>query len=264
MTHEDATRARFAATADRHAAWAAARIEQLTERVRRFAEPRGDERALDAGTGTGPLALALAPLVREVIGLDLVPEMLAHARRSADGIPNISFVEGDVLRLPFESGSFDLVATSRTIHHIQWPEIALAEITRVTRLGGHVLVVDQIASADPLEALAHNRIERLRDPSHARVLPDTDFRQLFEANWLLLLRREVEREEFDLGQFLDLAGCEGEARAAVFAEADRLLERDQHAGIELRRRGDDAYGLTLTVAWYLLERGSPPPTTTAI
>ena len=259
MSHEDAVRARFAATAARLGELGDRRIDALRERLRRFVEPAGTERALDAGTGTGPVALALAPLVREVVGVDLVPEMLAEARRRAAGVANVAFVEGDCLALPLEAESFDLAVTSRTIHHLRRPELAIAELARVTRPGGRVVVVDQIASADPLEALAHNRIEGLRDPSHVRVLSDADFRGLFEANRLVLRRFEVEHEERGLAESLDLAGCEGEARQAVFAEVERLLARGERAGIELRR-ASDGYALTQRIAWYLLHRG-PTPTT---
>jgi len=140
---------------------------------------------------------------------------------------------------------------------VQWPEVAIAQMTRVTRAGGRLLVVDQITSVDPLEALAHNRVERLRDPSHVRVLSDQDFRSLFDANDLVLRRVEVEREEWELDRYLELAGCEGEARQAVIDEAEGLLERGQRAGIDLRRSGT-GYGVTFSVAWYLLERVSPP------
>ena len=75
----DPVRDRFGATADRIAAREPS--PELPDRVRRFASLAGDERALDAGTGVGPLALALAPHVREGVGLDLVPELLAHAPR---------------------------------------------------------------------------------------------------------------------------------------------------------------------------------------
>ena len=67
----------------------------MRERLRTFLAPlRGDERALDAGTGAGTLALALAPLVGEVVGVDLVPELLESARRNAP--PNATFVEADL------------------------------------------------------------------------------------------------------------------------------------------------------------------------
>ena len=263
MSHDEATHARFAATAAKMAELGEGRIAKTTEKLRRFARPRDDERALDVGTGTGTFALALAPLVREVVGVDVVPEMLEHARRLAEGVPNVSFTVADASALPFEDGSFDVVVSSRTIHHIEWPERALDEMMRVCRLRGRLLVIDQIASVDPLAALAHNRIEHLRDPSHVRVLSDQDFRSLFDANDLLLQRFELEKEDFELDRYLDLAGCEGEPRAEVYAEVERLLAIDQAGGIGLRR-SREGYSLTLSVAWYLLEKVPAPPQTTAV
>lgn len=253
MSHEDITQARFAATADKLAEHGATRIEGMRERLQRFLDLRGDETALDVGTGTGTLALALAPLVREVVGIDVVPAMLERARHAAEGVPNLTLVEGDVLRLPFAAESYDLVASSRTIHHVRWPETAVSEMARVCRTRGHLLVVDQLAAVDPLDALAHNRIEHLRDPSHVRVLSDQDFRSLFDANDLVLRRFEVERDELELDHYLELAGCDDSTRAAIYAEVERLLSIGQDAGIGLRH-SPGGYGITLTIGWYLLAK----------
>jgi SAM-dependent methyltransferase len=204
--------------------------------------------------------------VLEVVGLDLVPELLEQAREISETVPdaaaNVTFVLGDVARLPFDAERFDLVVTARTLHHVTWPDIAIGELARVTRTRGRLLVVDQVASADPLEALAHNRLERLRDPAHVRVLSDQDFRLLFDANDLVLRRYEVDRDDVELDWFLDLAGCAGDDRAAVYAEVERLLASGQTAGIALRHSGS-GYALTLTVGWYLLEKVPPPAPTTA-
>jgi SAM-dependent methyltransferase len=214
-----------------------ARAAQLAEQVRTFVLPSGDERALDAGTGAGALALALAPLVREVVGVDLVPELLALARERAAGLPNVEFVEGDARALPFPDFSFDLAGTLRTLHHVHRPELVVAELARMARPGGRVLVVDQIAPVDPLEALVVDRFERARDPDHERLLPDGDLRQLFEANGLVLVRDRHEVERRDLDTYLELAGCEGE-------------ERERARG--LAPHGPEA--VTATIGWYLLER----------
>ena len=91
--------------------------------------------------------------------VDLVPELLEQGRRRADRFPNVSFVEGDATSLPFELGAFDLAGSLRTLHHIARPELAVAELVRVTRPGGRVLVIDQIAPIDPA---GRGRAERLR------------------------------------------------------------------------------------------------------
>ena len=69
------------------------------------------------------------------------------------------------------------------------------------------------------EPLLDSPFERARDPSHTRTLADADLRGMFEANGLVLLRSEVEREEEDVGEYLDRAGCVGEAREEALAVA---------------------------------------------
>ena len=233
-------RARFGATADQVAEHAAQQIELVREQLRTFVAPGGDERALDVGTGAGTLALALAPLVREVVGVDIVPELLERARTNAPA--NVTFVEGDATKLPFDTDSFDLVCTRRTVHHIAHPEYVIAELVRVTAPGGRVFVDDQIAPADPLAALDLDRFERARDPSHTRTLPDVDFRQLFEANGLVLLQTRYDRHTRELGYYLSLAGCEGDA-------ADRARE--------LSPGGPEQY--VADSAWYLLRKPASVP-----
>ena len=111
----------------------------------------------------------------------------------------------------------------------------LAELTRVTAPGGRILVEDQIAPADPLAALELDRFERARDPSHTRTLADADIRGLFDVNGLVLERSERAIHRRELGPYLDLAGCTGEA-----ADAARALSPG----------GPEAY--TAETAWYVL------------
>src|SRR2546421_7029876 len=231
----DDVRARFGATAERVADHSRQQIETVREQVRTFVAPTGDERALDSGTGAGTLALALAPLVREVVGVDIVPELLERARKGAP--ENVTFVEGDATNLPFDTGSFDLACTRRTLHHIAHPERAISELVRVTAPGGRVYVDDQIAPVDPLVALDLDRFERARDPSHTRTLPDIDLRQLFEANDLVLLRTQFQTHRRELDYYLDLAGCEGDARARAR---------------QLSPGGPEAY--VAESGWYLLRK----------
>ena len=228
---------RWADTAVQMAEFEESRRAELTERVRRFVQPSGEERALDAGTGTGALAFALAPNVAEVLALDLEQALLEEARRRAVDFPNVTIAEGDIMRLDLASGTFDLAGCARTLHHVRRPELALSELARVTRFGGHVLVIDQIAPMDPLLGVALDRFERARDPTHTRLLPDVDVRSFLEANSLVVVRTEFHEERHDLDRYLDLAACEGEARERAVA-----LAPDDYAGL---------------VGWYLAAKPRP-------
>ena len=237
-THDDAVRARFAETAADVAEHSARQVETVREELREFLPLTGEERVLDSGTGAGVFALAIAPLVREVVGVDLVPELLQAARAAAPA--NVTFLEGDATALPLEDASFDLAGSRRTLHHIARPELAVAELARVTRPGGRIFVDDQIAPVDPLAALALDRFERARDPSHARTLPDIDLRHLFEANGLVVERTRFRTHRRELGYYLDLAGCRGEA-----AERVRGLSPG----------GPESY--VAETGWYLVRKPTP-------
>jgi SAM-dependent methyltransferase len=190
------------------------RANDLADRVRRLLGPfTGNEVALDAGCGTGSLAFALAPHVAEVVGVDIRADYLEAARASAPA--NVRLVEGDVMALPFGYAEFDLGCTHRVLHHVRRPELAVSEVARVTRPGGKLLLADQLGSIDPLLSLELDRFERLRDPSHQRLLPDADIRGFLDANDLVLVSSDVTRERVDVEQRLELAGLSEEERMRI-------------------------------------------------
>ena len=190
------------------------RSVDLAERVRRLLAPfSGNEAALDAGCGTGALALALAPHVSEVVGMDTRVDYLEAGRASAP--ENVRFVEGDVTEIPFDYASFDLACCHRVLHHVRRPELAVSELARVTRSGGRLFIADQLGSVDPLRSIEMDRFERLRDATHQRLLPDGDIRGFLDANDLVLLSSEVTHERIDLEQRLDLAGMSDEDRERI-------------------------------------------------
>jgi SAM-dependent methyltransferase len=218
--------------ADRRAELQAARAAGLVALLDELLPLRGEERVLDVGAGTGAFAFAVAPRVREVVAVEAVEELAERMRRDAP--PNVEVVVGDGEHLQLEPFSFDLCGCLRVLHHTRRPEVMVAELARMTRPGGTILVADQLAPVDPLAAFELNRFERARDPSTTRLLSDGDLRALFDANGLALRRARVVRESRDLEAYLDLAGCEGFERE----QAKRLAPK----------------GYEAVVGWYVLAR----------
>lgn len=125
---------------------------------------------LDVGCAAGHTAFAFAPHVRAVVGVDLSRDMLGEAARqaAARGIENVRWEEASAAALPYADATFDIVACRMVVHHFPVLVPSLAEMARVLKPGGQMIVVDTISPED--EALADfiNQIEVLRDPSHSR------------------------------------------------------------------------------------------------
>lgn len=100
---------------------------------------RADETVLDLAAGTGTSTVPLGALGAEVVGCDLSLGMLraGKARR-----PGLRLVAGDALALPFADASFDAVTMSFGLRNTTDPRAALAEIARVTRPGGRLVVCE--------------------------------------------------------------------------------------------------------------------------
>jgi ubiquinone/menaquinone biosynthesis C-methylase UbiE len=125
---------------------------------------------LDVACGPGIVACALAGQAARVTGLDLTPAMIEQARGRAArlGLANTEWRTGDATALPFADGAFDTVVTRYSFHHLREPGRALAEMRRVCRPGGRIVVAD--ATPAPECQAAYDRMETLRDPSHTSAL----------------------------------------------------------------------------------------------
>ena len=96
----------------------------------------------DLGCGSGRIAATIAPYARSVVGVDASPEMLDVARSRLAGFDNVRLVEGRIEELPLESGSLDLALVVHLLHHVADPSAALAEVARVLRPGGRLVLAD--------------------------------------------------------------------------------------------------------------------------
>jgi ubiquinone/menaquinone biosynthesis C-methylase UbiE len=98
----------------------------------------------DLGCGTGQLTEVVAPHVSRVISVDGSDDMLDAARQRLSGATNVDIRQGELESLPIESGELDVAMLSLVLHYSPEPPRALAEVGRVVRTGGRVLVVDML------------------------------------------------------------------------------------------------------------------------
>ena len=113
--------------------------QRLAEPFIDFAGWRDGESVLDAGCGTGRLALALAKRGsnQRITGVDISPDYVAYATQQTSN-PNVTFEVGDICALPFPDRSFDRVVSLLVLHFVTEPERAIAELRRVARPGATV------------------------------------------------------------------------------------------------------------------------------
>jgi demethylmenaquinone methyltransferase/2-methoxy-6-polyprenyl-1,4-benzoquinol methylase len=108
----------------------------------RAVAPKRGQRILDLAAGTAASSVSLARSGAEVVAADFSPGMLAEGQRRHGGIPNLSFVEADAMALPFDDGEFDTVTISFGLRNVNDPDVALAEMLRVTAPGGKLVICE--------------------------------------------------------------------------------------------------------------------------
>jgi SAM-dependent methyltransferase len=182
--------------------------------------------AMDLACGPATFARAFAPRVGRVIGVDFTPAMLAEARRVAQSanLSNLQFVCADGYALPFADATLDLALCAYAIHHLLEPAKVLFEMARVVRTGGRIGIVDVIVP-DGADRELHNRIERLRDPSHATTLSAGGLRDLLRAADLRVIAAEQHARERDLDDWMRGAGWVPGSK--VYEETRKLMEDSQ-------------------------------------
>lgn len=153
------------------------------------------EDVLDVGCGTGAVLELLHGEYPEkrLTGLDLTPRMIEVAR--AKQLENVRFIVGDAEALPFESRSFDAVLCSNSFHHYPHPERFFAEVARVLRPGGRLILRDY--TSNDVAVWLMNNIElplaRLLGHGDVRILKLSELRALVEESGLTLLKLETQK-----------------------------------------------------------------------
>lgn len=240
--HKQVVQKQFAKTVDAFSKFAVRdSSEVLAEKVE-FVRPQPTELVLDVACGPGVFALALAPQVRFAQGVDLTLEMLLQARafQRERQVANAAFACGDGEQLPFPGSTFNLVTCQCSIHHMPKPESVLQEMIRVAKPDGRLLVIDTLAPESDPKFELHNRIEKVRDPSHAYSLRLTTFLAMFDEHGLQVTRQALRRRQRSFNHWMLRAGCEpGQKR---YVETRKLLEDSipgDRAGFSAQPQGDD-------------------------
>lgn len=144
------------------------------------------DQVLDVACGPGIVSCWLARTAKSVTGVDLVPAMIERAqmRQAEEKLVNMHWSVSDAYDLPFPDEEFSLVITRYSFHHLLEPMRALREMTRVCRKHGRICVADVTPEEGKTEA--YDRLEKLRDSSHAQTLSPTKLFELGSNTGLLL------------------------------------------------------------------------------
>ncbi|MBW4091980.1 MAG: metalloregulator ArsR/SmtB family transcription factor [Proteobacteria bacterium] len=133
--------------------------QAVEDNLLRLVPSEGVGRLLDIGTGTGRVLELLGPRVREGLGVDASPAMLAlaRARLARAGLGHCTVRQADMYRLPLPGGTVDLAVLQMVLHYAEDPARVLAEAARILRPGGRLIVVDLASHgrADVMQRLAH-------------------------------------------------------------------------------------------------------------
>src|SRR4051812_44425831 len=98
----------------------------------------------DLGCGTGETSATLAPFVQHVIAVDASAAMLQAARKRLQAFDNIELRRGELEALPIDDARLDVATLMLVLHYVSEPARALAEVSRVLKPGGRLILVDML------------------------------------------------------------------------------------------------------------------------
>jgi ubiquinone/menaquinone biosynthesis C-methylase UbiE len=195
-----------------------------------FGEFAPTDGVLEVGCGPG-IVLEAAKAAALLVGIDVSPGMLLEAMKRA---PSAHLARAMGERIPLRDGSFNLVYSRSVLHHVLNPAAVIQEMARVIRKGGRLLVNDSVATENPAEAENHNLVERLRDPSHGRMVAPSELKRFFEAARLRIVAVRAKRYERDLEEWLDITAPPQTDRSEAVRLFRQWVSHDS-SGLRVRR-----------------------------
>ena len=209
-----------------------------------FSDPKGTERTLDIATGTGFTAFTLAPKVAHVIATDLTPEMIAKAAELAQekSLKNVAFSVAAAESLPFADASLDLVTCRIAPHHFQDVPAFLSEVHRVLRTDGLFCMVDSVTPEPKKLRAWQNRVEWLRDNSHVRGYPPSEWdTMVMEAGLSLERTAHVRNAQMSFLWWVRPEGTPPEVVQEIRDAFSQLSLDEAKDYYTVRPAGDDFY-----------------------
>ena len=239
-------RERYARAAEKYVASPVHATGMGLPRLLELAEMQANWTVLDVATGGGHTAYHFAPHVKTVIATDFTERMAQAAQNFVreQGVNNILFSGADAEILPFSPNSFDLITCRVAAHHFPNIMAFVSEAQRILKPNGILLVHDHVVPNNKKMANYVNAYEKLRDPAHARALPEYEWRNLFTKAGLTVEHTEQFTIEHDILPWAKRQNCSDETieqlGLMLLRAPDKVLDwmQPQHIGTEFAKYTD--------------------------
>ena len=145
------------------------------------------------------ISIEFPKISKQVTGVDITPAMIQQAKllQKKNMLNNIKWDTSDISNnLSYQTGSFSIVVSRYSVHHLLNPLSVLNEMNRVCNVGGQIVVINPTPPQDKAEM--YNYVEKLRDPSHVKALTISEFEDLFKKAGIPIRRKGFYRMKIEL------------------------------------------------------------------
>ena len=204
--------------------------------------PKKTDTVLEVAAETCACGRAIAPYVAKVTCLDMTPAMLSVEKEAVktEHIANIDFVVGDATELPFSDNSFDIVLSRLAFHHFPDINQPFAEMVRVLKPSGKLVLIDMEAAEEPLRKIEDN-IEKMRDSSHVRNLSREEMLSLYRKHGMTVSCCETVRMPMILQNWLDHTKTPETIQSEIKTLMENEISCGKKTGFSPYRLGGEIY-----------------------